>query len=284
MKQRGFTLVELIVVMVITGVLAGVLIVFFRPAFTNYLASGRRATLSDMADGALRRMARDIRSAVPNSVRQNGANHIELVPTIAGGRFRFAADTQTPAMASDSLDSNAPGSSFDVLTTLAPGIQRNDWIVIGNQTPSDLGSGLTRTQFDKFQTVAGSRIGTTNILLQTKANIPPGYEGGRFVVVPDAQKAVIYICNVPSPALDANGTGRGVLYRVAGNAFSANLALPAAFTTSQILATKVQACTFTYDQSSGATMENGYVEMSLQLTDQNESITLFYGVHVDNVP
>jgi prepilin-type N-terminal cleavage/methylation domain-containing protein len=68
-SQRGFTLVEAIIVMVLTGVLAGVMVLFIRQPVQNYVDAAGRAGLTDTADLALRRMARELRSALPNSIR-----------------------------------------------------------------------------------------------------------------------------------------------------------------------------------------------------------------------
>ena len=68
-QQCGFTLIEMIVVIVITGIIAGIVAVFLRAPVQGYMDSARRAELTDIADTALRRMARDVRTAVPNSVR-----------------------------------------------------------------------------------------------------------------------------------------------------------------------------------------------------------------------
>ena len=42
-KQRGFTLFELVLVIVITGVIGAVATIFFKPAMDAYFATGRRA-------------------------------------------------------------------------------------------------------------------------------------------------------------------------------------------------------------------------------------------------
>ena len=67
-RNCGFTLIEAIVVIVITGIIASMVAVFIRTPVDGYLDAERRAGLTDIADTAVRRMARDIRLALPNSV------------------------------------------------------------------------------------------------------------------------------------------------------------------------------------------------------------------------
>ena len=49
-RQRGFTLAELIVVMVIVGVIAGVLVLQIRPAMQYYPSHRQPATRTTQAD------------------------------------------------------------------------------------------------------------------------------------------------------------------------------------------------------------------------------------------
>ena len=87
-RMAGFTLIESIMVIVITGILAAVVAVFIRSPVQGYIDSVRRAELTDQADVALRRISRDVRLALPNSLRvtSDGTyDYIEFIMTSAGG-------------------------------------------------------------------------------------------------------------------------------------------------------------------------------------------------------
>ena len=105
--QQGFTLVELIMVIVLMGVVGGMVAVFMRGPIDAYLAQGRRSGLSDVADTTARRMARDLHRALPNSVRTSGTNCLEFIPTKTGGRYR----ADGPGL----LDFSTATSSFNLL-------------------------------------------------------------------------------------------------------------------------------------------------------------------------
>jgi len=92
--QRGFTLVELVMVIVIMGVIGGIVAVFMRSPIEAYIATSRRAALTDVADTAIRRVARDIRRALPNTLRSNRASCIEFMPTKVGGALPGGGKSQ----------------------------------------------------------------------------------------------------------------------------------------------------------------------------------------------
>ena len=91
-RHHGFTLVELVMVIAIMGVIGAVVAVFMRSPIDAYFDSARRAALTDVADTAVRRMARDVRKALPNSLRLPSSGSpgscIEFIPTKTGGRYR----------------------------------------------------------------------------------------------------------------------------------------------------------------------------------------------------
>lgn len=275
MRARGFTLVELVMVIAITGIIAASLTVFLVPAINSYFDARRRVELSDMANTALRRMSQDIRSAVPNSVRSVSPTCFQLVPTIAGGRYRMAPDTVTAGSAA--LDTSVATLAFDVLSPLGQIPAAGDWVVIDNQTSNDVYNNVNRGAINTVDTPppapGGAAVGQHRITLNLATQFPVGYDGGRFVVVPNAAQTVFYSC-----------VG-GTLYRTTA-AFNANQGTTCALTTGAVVATDVAAggCTFVYNPNQGATQQSGFVWMRLELTRAGESVALAHGVHVDNFP
>jgi MSHA biogenesis protein MshO len=286
-RVQGFTLVELVVVMVVVGVLAGILVLQVRPAMQAYLAVRQRANLTSQADAALRRIVAEVHAAVPNSLRftQDGNNQcIEFVPTSDGGRFRTDIDT-TPAGAGSAFNvplvPGVPTSQFGVLTLLAStGTQKiaqpGDFVVVGNLNRDDVYAG---TNVGTIQAIADGvqpadrSVGAHLITLRSAVTFPAGYEGGRFVVVPAAERAVTYTCDLHA----------GAVWRVTGYTPSATQPTTCPTGTAKLVS-KVTDCGFAYLENEGATQQSGYLQLRLGLTDGGETAALTVGAHVENVP
>lgn len=279
-RQAGFTLVEMVMALVVFGLMAATLTVFLRPALEAYLSSRARAELTAQGDSALRRMVQDVQSAVPNSIRAPSTGCIELVPTSAGGRFRKGPDTVNGGAVA--LDNSAATTSFDVLTPLPTTPAIGDWVVVDNQNAGDVYSGVNRAAITSVSTPAASagrhRLGVVS------TQFPLGYDGGRFVVVPASQQAVFYYCIGADGSEDANGNGRGSLHRSRNYGFNAGYPATCPTTAGDVLASAVKSCRFVYDPNQGATQQNGFVSIQLELSRRGDSVSLVVGAHVANVP
>src|SRR3990172_10428805 len=143
--QEGFTLVEMIMVIVITGIIGGIVAVFLKAPVQQYMDVARRADMTDIADTALRRITRDLHLALPNSVRVTGACagagwtcFIEFLPTTGGGRYRAdidATDDVCPGGNADDdiLSFTAADTCFEVLSAMPmPPPNAGDQIVVYN--------------------------------------------------------------------------------------------------------------------------------------------------------
>ena len=278
-RPGGFTLVELVVVIMITGIMAASIAVFFVPAINAYFDTRRRAEMTDTADTALRRMARDVRRAVPNSIRIVGDQCFELVPTVAGGLYRRAADINNAG--EDPLDLSQPDISFDVLSLPSATPAAGDFVVIGNQNGNDVYAGTSRGTVGGWATATPAELATREgrITLTAATQFPSGYDGGRFQVVAAGEASVFYVCSGTGVA---GGNGTGQLRRLV-RAF--NAAAPVACPPGgELLASTVSACTFVYSSNLSATQEAGFVSMRIELTSGGETMALNSGAHVSNVP
>ncbi len=298
-SRVGFTLVELVAVMAIIGIIAAVVALFMRDPVRAYVDTARRGELSDVADTALRRMARDIRSALPNSIRVTPSAgtpvHLELLLTKTGGRYRAQRDNVS---AGDELLFSTTDTSFDTLGPMSAltgqTVADGDLLVVHNlfaaaaQTESNaytynsatfMGNNVVRLG----TTAGGSLPNATKIRFRNPGGIalnmqfPLQSPGNRFHVV---SGPVTYRCAPAGP--DANGNGTGMLERISGYAIA--LAQPAPpVGSSGVLAGNVTACNIQYDQLV-LTQNHGIVSIQLSITRGGETVSLYHEVHVSNVP
>lgn len=291
-RRAGFTLVELVVTIAVLAILGAAAGVFLKPAIDAYFATQRRAELVDALDTAARRMVRDLRLALPNSIRVDGSNqYVEFLLTKNGGRYRAANDDDSPAVtAEDVLQFAAPDGSFDTLGNLptAAGqlVAANDYIVIHNlgipgASAYDTAAAKPNVaRVGAYAAGGGALPGEDRITLAVPKQFALESPGRRFFVV---SGAVTYAC-VPGAA-DASGNGTGTLSRWSGYAFDGTAAAPVAppgGASVALLVNYVTACTIEYAPL--ALQARGLVAIRLTLTRAGESATMYYEAHVNNVP
>ena len=274
-RARGVTLVELVVTIALLGVLAAVASVYLVPALESYFATQRRAGITDLADTALRRMARDIRLALPNSARVDGTGrYLEILLTRNGGRYRDA-ESATPS-GEEVLSFSAPDSVFDTLGALPTAgdqqVQANDYVVIHNLGIAGANAYDTTAAQPNIAQIAafgaGALAGENRVTLAAATQFPLESPGRRFFVVAGP---VTYACV---------GTQ---LVRWSGYAIQAAqpTAAPAG-ATQAVLADDVSACQLQY--TALPLVSRGLVALRLGLTRGGETVTLYYEAHVNNVP
>ncbi len=271
--QLGFTLIEAIMVMTITAVLAAGVAVFLRKPIDGYMDLARRTELSDIADTAVRRISRDLHLALPNSIRVVPADTacLEFIPTVNGGRYRADA-------VGNVFDTSAALTTFDVLGPLSAAPVAGDRIVVFN-----LGiPGADAYEGTNIATVVG---GTTTALIKLNPafQFPFTSPGSRFHVISKDEQSVFYVCTGIGTV---GGNGTGTLFRMTrAITATAPAACPAIPANTPILAQNLSTCQFVYANSVGAATErSGLVSMRLGVTKQNETVNLYHEVHINNVP
>jgi MSHA biogenesis protein MshO len=268
-------LVELIMVIVIMGVIGGTVAVFMKSPIDAYFDTARRAGIADVADTTVRRMARDIRKALPNSIRLSGNECIEFIPTRTGGRYRSEEIT---AGDESSLKFTAADESFNMLglnADLPPDQQIrasggvNDIVAVYN-----LGiTGSDAYAVNNTAAITGvnvSPLAATETEIKMVGNptkFPLASGSNRFHIIPGDEKIVSYICS------------SGKLYRNSNYAYSPSCPAPTVGTT-PLIATEAS-CNFVYTTPD---VRNGLVQMSMTFSNSGETVSIYHEVHVNNTP
>lgn len=282
-RQRGFTLVELVMVITLAGAVAVMVATALSRPLEGFVAQSRRAELVDLAVGALNRMARDIRLAVPNSVRLSGNSAVEMFNVLNAGRYRpnrvggeglILAPGTNPAC-------TASGNNCSALQVLAPNLSSAGarWLVLYNIGAESGGNPVSGANvwapanpgvITPDGTTFTSAALAGNETLLTLA--PPG---GSFTFAYASPQRRFYLADqIVGYRCD---TAAGQLLR-----FTRSLRTPAFDGSSAVQASHVTACSMQYQ--AGSTQRAGLVTLHLQLTLEGESIELFQQVHVDNAP
>ena len=281
-SQRGLTLVELVVTIAVSTIVVAFMAMFIVTPMNAYSAQARRAELVDDADSALRFIGRDLRSALPNSVRVSSSGSVtalELLSTVDGARYRDGGPLTNPAL---ELDFTAADGAFATtvpftqltlpwtstahyLSIYNVGVPGADAYAVSNViTPA--GTSIT--------IAAGSAANENLVTVNPAFKFSLGSPGKRVYLV---SGPVTYLCDATVGTL-VRYTG----YSIAATQMTSAAALASAGAASAKVAADVAACAFTY--TSGTAQRNALATLTIQLTRSGESVQLLQEVQMVNAP
>ena len=273
-KSAGFTLIELVIVILILGILSFVLVNILRGPMQAHLDVERRARLVDIAETALQRMTREIRLALPNSVRISGTLAIEFLRTRDGGRYRDkGANRLKFNKQSDTFEFLGPLNNFAGIVTggasqaacmIAP--RTADCMVVYNTGQP----GANAYAGENIAAITAKNLGasTLSFNLSPVTKFPNQSPSQRFQVV---DTPVSFVCSGASITRYADYSITAAQSVSPGG--SANL-----------LADQVSDCFMTYDPGSATRAALVTIRMTLQDTSLGQSVTLLQQAHVPNQP
>ena len=293
--ERGVTLIELVIAIALVGIITAA-VTFFLSPLRQSTDLALRAELSDIADNALQRMGRDVKLALPNSVRiaaSGSSLFLEFIAVRTAGRYRAEGggaaagtncandDATLPAPGNDQLSFDLADTCFKTIGKLPDAIVANsDQLVLNNyglanqdayQTAGTLNRALI-TAVDTSE-AGRDRITFASSTFQRALHDSPGK---RFFVI---SGPVTYQCDM--------ATGR--ILRHSGYALAA--AQPTVFGgTPALIAEHVRTtgagCAFDYTTVGP---QLGLLTMRIALQRQlfggaAETFGLYHAVHVNNTP
>jgi MSHA biogenesis protein MshO len=271
-----------VIVIVLSAIVVAFMTMFIVTPIDAFSAQKQRAQLSDAADGALRLLSRDLRAALPNSVRTATSGTVvalELLATVDGARYQDNGPLTNAALWLDFTQADGAFATtvpFSEITL--PYSSTSSYLSIYNVGVT----GANAYAMANVITPAGTTItistgATANAQLVTMSpsfQFSLGSPGKRVYLV---SGPVSYLCD----------TSSGLLTRYSGYTITATqatsaAALMAAGATSGVVASNVAGCTFTF--TAGTSERVGMASLLLQMSSNSQQVKLLHQVHLVNAP
>lgn len=284
LHHNGFTLVELVVTITLSTIVVGFMSMFISVPVRAYADQTRRVELVDSAENTLRRIARDIRRALPNSIRISASGStvaVEMLSTVDGVRYRNRPPPGDPAKR---LTFRTADSAFNTIGPFneitRPFSSTDHYLSIYNVgVPGADAYELTNTitpPGTRIDIVADTISGEDNVTLSPAFRFAFRSPQKRVYLV---EGAVTYLCD----------TAAGTMTRYSGYTIATNQTdrdshselLTAGASDTQIAA-RISTCNVAY--SPGTAQRAGLVSLDLAVSDTGETVSLLHQIHVDNVP
>ncbi len=321
-KSQGFTLIELIIVILLIGILSGVLKTILTGPMQQWVQIQYRASLVDIAETALQRMTREIRFALPNSIRLadgGGGNlascdiatavgnicSLEFLRTLEGSRYRRQLSSLGVGTVLDFTVSQQDATTtarFDVLEDInIAGIDTGNTSVpcLASTTADCLviyntGQPLTNAQavIDGVSANAYLGVGAFEFNIATISEVTVnsiGFDnsdvvGASFGFPSRGQR--FYIVDTPvSFICSANQIRRYDDYAITAAQAVPPVAPPLTLN-DNLLINQLQSCQFDYNAGSSSRAGLITIRLTIQSADPtvNQSVTLMQQTHISNQP
>jgi MSHA biogenesis protein MshO len=276
------TLIELVITIAVGSVVVAFMAMFIVMPISAYTAQSRRAELVDDAESALRFMGRDLRSALPNSVRITSSGTVtalELLATIDGARYRDGGPLSNPALDLDFTTADGAFSTTVPFTQLTlPWVSTTSYISIYNVgVPGADAYAMANVITPSATTItvaAGATANANLITLNPAFQFAYGSPGKRLYLV---SGPVSYVCD----------TAAGTLRRYSGYAVqstqpASDAGLTGAGATVSLVSADIAGCQFTF--TSGTAQRNALSTLALRFTRSGETVQLLHEVQLVNTP
>ena len=273
-RNHGFSLLELIVVIVITGLLSGVLFMILQGPMRAFTDVERRSRLVDIGETALQRITREIRLALPNSIRISGSTALEFLRTLDGGRYREqGANRLKFNKSAGTFEFLGPLNNFAAINT---GATRNDCL-------TDTANSNCMVVFNTSQPGADAYAGDNIAVITAKDG---GASTLSFDISPEpgfpfpSPRQRFFILDTPVSYICSGGR----IIRYANYSITAAQPVPPAGGNSNLLIDQLASCSMDYNPGTATRSALVTIRITIQDNSLGESITLLQQVHVDNQP
>ena len=315
-RFTGFSLIELIMVIIITAILGTFISRIISRPVEGFVDISRRAELVDIAEVSLRKMSREIRLALPNSVRLRsnatanlqvcaaaGATtcSVEILRTLDGGRYRARTGGAGPPVCGggipgDRLDFSTANDCFEVLgdlqtlPTVSGGATQDDCLAGTSDCLAIYNTGQPSVcpapPLDCLNAYCGCNIAGIQAAAVNALTFDITGANGltQFPVQARSPRQRFHIVDMPvSFVCDPNA---GTITRQADYTITpAQVSSPGG--TVSVLADNITSCVFTYNQGTNSRTALLTVNIVISTTDTQgsiNSVNLIEQIQVPNIP
>jgi MSHA biogenesis protein MshO len=276
------TLIELVIVIVLSAIVVSFMAMFIVQPVDAFMMQKQRAQLSDAADGALRMLSRDLRAALPNSVRTASSGTvvaIEMLATVDGARYQDNGPLANSALWLDFSQADGGFSTtvpFSEVTL--PYSSTTSYLAIYN-------IGITGANAYALANVITPAGTTITISAGATANAQLVTFSPSFQFSFGSPEKRVYL--VSGPVSYLCDTSVGLLTRYSGYSILATqptsaATLTGAGATAGVVASNVAGCQFTY--TAGTSQRVAMASLLLQLSNGAQQVQLLEQAHLVNAP
>lgn len=266
-KNKGFTMIEIIIVISIAGIIATAISVFMKTPVIAYSQTIKRAELADQAFLTVKKIKHDVRMALPNSIRTvtvGNKVYLELITVSNGGKYR-SQDNETNT--GDVLDFTTLDNSFDVLSNTMT-FRGGEKIVVAN-----IGSpGYDAYSLDNMSDYVGALNTSVDKIVISPKKFPLESSNESFYVV---DKVMSYVCDKTNQTLTKYWG-----YPISSSQPTNNLEAPLLNASSSLVTSDLKDCAFVYNE--GVNTRNAIVTIFIKLQNEAQEATLYNDTYVRN--
>ena len=277
-KQRGLTMIEIIVSIIILGIVSSLVVSVMNRTVLNYHNLSQRDKLSTSARIAIERIIREVRLALPNSLcTYDGAdclsssNKIYFLKIVDAGQYQDQTGTYTDPTVIKAPLPVPPNSAteFDIISNGTSNVAVGQWATVYNINNTNIYNSKNK------------RKKITGITFKDPDPATPNDD----ITVLHFSPAVSFQTHSPNRRFQIIEDKVTLFYLQTGKLYlghTTDFSIPATPQNSFLLLENVTALNFSY--VAGSQHRSGLLRIDLTITIDGESIQLVHEAHVANVP
>lgn len=272
LQQQGFTLIELVIVIILLSVLAAGTVRFISFSAQGYLDTARRSALASTASIVNEKLSRALRQALPGSVRVNtDQSCVEFIPVLSASRYVQAPITGSPVPQTEvhavPIDGALVQSGF---ISIYPVVANINSLYDNTNSPGYISS--------QTASITGTQGGASVFEFDSSAT---------FEFVQGSPQNRMFVTDQPRAfCLQGNILYAYRNYGFVGDISNLSGSLPTSVPDRQLIANQIQTSSLRFSYTPSSLRRNALIsyEMVLQESNQAETLTVNQEVQVRNVP